>query len=251
MHLLGVDIGGTGIKAAVVDVATGALITPRQRVPTPQPATPRAIGVAVARLAQSLDWHGPIGCGLPAVVKHGIVCTASNIAPEWIGVDGRQHLQEALGQPVALLNDADAAGIAEMRFGAGRGRDGVVLMLTVGTGIGTALFINGSLIPNTELGHIEIRGKDAERRASDAARKRKGLSFAEWAPLFDEYLHRVVALIWPDLVIVGGGASKAFDEFGPLLSAPVEIVPAHLRNEAGVVGAALYAAACLTLPLSE
>ncbi|MFQ3662099.1 MAG: ROK family protein [Chloroflexaceae bacterium] len=247
MHLLGVDIGGTGIKAAVVDVATGALLTPRQRVLTPQPATPEAIGVAVAGLARALDWHGPIGCGLPAVVKNGIVRTASHIAPEWIGVDGRQHLREALGQPVALLNDADAAGIAEMRFGAGRGRNGVVLMLTVGTGIGTALFINGTLIPNTELGHIEIRGKDAERRASEAARKRKRLSFAEWAPLFDEYIHRIVALIWPDLVIVGGGVSKAFDEFGPLLSAPVEIVPAHLRNEAGVVGAALYAATCLAM----
>lgn len=245
MHVLGVDIGGTGIKAAVVDVATGALLTPRQRVLTPQPATPEAISIAVARLVQSFGWHGPVGCGLPAVVKDGIVRTASNIAPEWIGCDGRQRLQEALGRPVALLNDADAAGIAEMRFGAGRGRDGVVLMLTVGTGIGTALFVNGALLPNTELGHIEIRGKDAERRASEAARKRKGLSFTAWAPLFDEYLNRVIALLWPDLIIVGGGASKAFDEFGPLLSAPVEVVPAHLRNEAGMIGAALYAASCL------
>lgn len=245
MHVLGVDIGGTGIKAAIVDVATGALLTPRQRVLTPQPATPEAISDAVGQLAQSFDWRGPIGCGLPAVVKDGIVRTAANIAPEWIGVDGPRFFQQALGRPVALLNDADAAGIAEMRFGAGRGRNGVVLMLTVGTGIGTALFVRGVLAPNTELGHIEIRGKAAERRASEAARKRKELSFAQWAPLFDEFLHRLVGLIWPDLIIIGGGASKAFDEFGPLLSAPVEIVPAHFRNEAGIIGAALHAVSCL------
>ncbi|MGQ9926692.1 MAG: polyphosphate--glucose phosphotransferase [Chloroflexaceae bacterium] len=250
MHVLGIDIGGTGIKAAVVDVATGALVTPRQRVLTPQPASPEAISVAVTRLVHSFNWEGSVGCGLPAVIKDGIVRTASHITPDWIGVHGGQLLREALGRPVALLNDADAAGIAEMRFGAGRGRSGVVLMLTVGTGIGTALFVNGTLLPNTELGHIKIRGKDAERRASEAARKRKQLSFTAWAPLFDEYLNRVVALIWPDLIIVGGGASKAFDEFGPLLTAPVEVVPARLRNEAGVIGAALHAAASLpALPL--
>lgn len=241
MQILGLDIGGSGIKGAIVDVASGALVTPRHRIPTPNPATPEAVVETVVQLVQHFAWRGPIGCGFPAVIKGGIIHTAANVSPRWIGVNGRQMLEQAIGTSVAVLNDADAAGLAEMRLGAGRDRDGVVLMLTVGTGIGTALFVNGVLVPNTELGHIEIRGKDAESRASDSARERKGLSYQSWAPRFDEYLQRISALLWPDLIIVGGGASKAFEKFAPLLAVHVEVLPAQLRNEAGIIGAALYA----------
>ncbi|GAB4434248.1 MAG: ROK family protein [Chloroflexi bacterium OHK40] len=241
MHVLGIDIGGSGIKGAVVDVATGTLATPRHRIPTPEPATPEAVVETVARVVQHFAWQGPIGCGFPAVVKGGIIHTAANISPRWIGTNGQQMFEQATGSPVALLNDADAAGLAEMRHGAGQGRGGLVLMLTIGTGIGTALFIDGRLVPNTELGHIEIRGKDAERRASDAARERKGLRWRAWAADLDEYLRRISALLWPDLIIIGGGASREFEKFAPHLSVHVELLPAVLRNEAGMIGAALYA----------
>jgi polyphosphate glucokinase len=241
MQILGLDIGGSGIKGAIVDVAEGALVTPRYRLPTPTPATPEAIVETAALVVQHFGWSGPIGCGFPAVIKGGIVHTAANISPRWIGVNGQHMLEQATGLPVLLLNDADAAGIAEMRLGAGRGRTGLVLMLTVGTGIGTALFLDGRLIPNTELGHIEIRGRDAERRASDGTRERKGWSYAEWAPRFDEYLQRISALLWPDLIIIGGGASRDFEKFARFLTVHVEIEPAQLRNEAGMIGAAIAA----------
>ncbi len=241
MQMLGLDIGGSGIKGAVVDVLAGTLVTPRHRIPTPTPATPEAMLETAAAVVRHFGWQGPVGCGFPAVIKDGVVCTAANISSRWVGLNGQQMLEQAIGAPVVLLNDADAAGIAEMRLGAGRGRGGLVLMLTVGTGIGTALFIDGKLVPNTELGHIEIRGKDAERRASDGARERKGWSYAEWAVRFDEYLHRISALLWPDLIIVGGGASKEYEKFAHLLTVRVEVVPAQLRNEAGIVGAAIAA----------
>jgi polyphosphate glucokinase len=248
MEVLGLDIGGSGIKGAIVDIVAGAMLTPRHRIPTPDPATPEAVAETAALVARHFAWQGSIGCGFPAVIKGGVMHTAANVAPRWIGTNGQQLLERATGSPVALLNDADAAGLAEMRFGAGRGRQGLVLMLTVGTGIGTALFINGRLVPNTELGPIEIRGKDAERRASDGARERKRLSWRQWAPLFDEYLERISALLWPDLIIVGGGASREFERFAPLLTARVELVPAQLRNQAGIVGAALYAHEQLPVP---
>lgn len=241
MRMLGLDIGGSGIKGAVVDVLAGALVTPRHRLPTPAPATPEAVVETAATVVRHFSWQGPVGCGFPAVIKEGVVHTAANISPRWVGANGQHMLEQATGGPVVLLNDADAAGIAEMRLGAGRGRAGVVLMLTVGTGIGTALFLDGRLVPNTELGHIEIRGKDAERRASDGARERKGWSYAEWAPRFDEYLRRISALLWPDLIIVGGGASKDYEKFAHLLTVHVEVVPAQLRNEAGIIGAAIAA----------
>jgi polyphosphate glucokinase len=248
LHVLGLDIGGSGIKGAVVDVEAGGLTTPRHRIPTPDPATPEAVVETAAQVARHFAWTGPIGCGFPAVIKEGVVHTAANIAPRWIGAHGQQMLEQATGSPVALLNDADAAGLAEMRFGAGRGRAGLVLMLTVGTGLGTALFIDGRLVPNTELGHIEIRGKDAERRASDGARERKGWRYEEWAPRFDEYLQRISALLWPDLIIIGGGASKDFEKFVHLLTVHVEVVPAQLRNEAGMIGAAIAAYERAPLP---
>lgn len=241
MQVLGLDIGGSGIKGAVVDVLTGALVTPRERIPTPTPATPEAVVETAAQIARRFSWSGPIGCGFPAVIKDGVVHTAANVSPRWIGANGQHMLELATGSPVTMLNDADAAGIAEMRLGAGRGRAGLVLMLTIGTGLGTALFLDGKLVPNTELGHIEIRGKDAERRASDGARDRKGWSYAEWAPRFDEYLQRISALLWPDLIILGGGASRDYDKFAPFLTVHVEVVPAQLRNEAGIIGAAIAA----------
>lgn len=241
MQILGMDIGGSGIKGALVDIEAGALATPRYRLPTPLGATPEAVVETAHQVVQHFEWEGPIGCGFPAVIKHGTVYTAANISPRWIGCAGQHMFEQATGCPVSLLNDADAAGLAEMRYGAGRGREGLVLMLTVGTGLGTALFIDGHLVPNTELGHIEIRGKEAEARASDAVRGRKKLTWGEWAVRFDEYLSRISALIWPDLIIIGGGASRSFEKFASYLTVRVEVVPAQMRNEAGIIGAALSA----------
>ena len=248
MQILGLDVGGSGIKGAIVDVAAGALVTPRHRLPTPTPATPEAMVETAALVVRHFNWQGPIGCGFPAVIKGGVVHTAANISPRWIGANGQHMLEQASGCPVLLLNDADAAGLAEIHQGAGRGRPGVILMLTVGTGIGTALFLDGKLVPNTELGHIEIRGRDAERRASDGARERKGWSYQEWAPRFDEYLQRISALLWPDLIIIGGGASKDYEKFARFLTIHTEVVPAQLRNEAGIIGAAIAAHEYLPVP---
>lgn len=238
---MGVDIGGSGIKGALVDVECGALIGERVRVPTPQPAVPVAVTAIVAELVGALAASGLVGVGLPAPIVGGVATMAANIDPTWVGVMAERELATALGRPCAVLNDADAAGLAEVRFGAGRDVPGVVLVLTLGTGIGSALFIDGRLVPNTELGHIEIRGKDAERRASAGARERRGLSYREWAPLLEEFIRRVDRLIWPDLVILGGGISKKADRFLPLLDVRPPTVAARLQNEAGIVGAALRA----------
>ncbi len=242
MQVLGLDVGGSGIKGAIIDVTTGALVTPRNRIPTPVGAHPSAVATTVTHIVRHFNWDGPVGCGFPAVIKAGVVHTAANIASSWVGIDANHLLTEAIGHPVLVLNDADAAGIAEMRFGAGRGHTGLVLMITIGTGLGTALFMNGQLIPNTELGHIEIRGKDAEQRASEAVRDAKHLNWSEWAKRFDEYLHRVSALLWPDLIILGGGGSRSYEKFAHHLTVGVEVVPAQLRNEAGMIGAALAVA---------
>lgn len=241
MQILGIDIGGSGIKGAPVDTLTGELTDDRFRIPTPQPAQPQPVADVVAEVARHFAWTGPIGCTFPAVVKDGHTFTAANVAPEWIGYDARTLFQKTTGLPVALLNDADAAGIAEMRFGAGQGHEGVVLMVTLGTGIGTALFYRGLLVPNTELGHIEIRGKDAEERASERVRDEKQLSWKQWAKRIDEYLDRIEALLWPDLIIIGGGVSKEHTRFMPRLTTRARVVPAQLLNEAGIVGAALAA----------
>ena len=248
-YAIGVDIGGSGIKAAVVDVRTGELASERLRVPTPQPAVPEAVVAATVELIRQLGGPvRPVGIGIPGAVPHGIVSTAFNIDRSWIGVDGAALFEAALGRPCTILNDADAAGLAEMRFGAGAGRSGTVLMLTLGTGIGSALFVDGTLVPNTEFGHIEIRGKDGERRASAGARERKGLSYAKWAPLLNEYLQRIDALVWPDLIILGGGISKKADHFIPLLDVRPPVVAAALQNQAGIVGVALQAAALPSPP---
>ncbi len=241
-EILGIDIGGSGIKGAVVDTKQGVLVTERYRLPTPQPSKPKAVAKAVAEIGSFFKWKGPIGCGFPAVVRSGITRTAANVHKGWIGADAVALLAEATGCPTVVLNDADAAGIAEMKFGAGKGRKGVVMIVTIGTGLGTALFTDGHLVPNTELGHIEIRGKDAEMRATDAARQRDNLSWEAWAVLFDEYLLNLERLFWPDLFILGGGASKKGEHFMHLLTVQAEVVTAQMLNEAGIVGAALAAA---------
>ena len=243
MQALGIDIGGTGIKGAPVDVAAGKLLTDRQKIPTPHPAKPDAVADVVHQLATAFSWSGPVGITFPGVVADGEIRTAANLDPGWIGVDGRALLGKAAGNPVKVLNDADAAGVAEMTFGAGVGVRGSVLMLTFGTGIGSALFVDGILVPNTEFGHIEIRGKDAERRASERARIEKDLGWGDWAGRVDEYLDHVEALLSPALIIIGGGVSKHANKFLPHLSPlRARVVPAAMHNDAGLVGAAMAAA---------
>ena len=242
MQILGVDIGGTGIKVAPVEVATGKLLAERVKVPTPRPAEPDAIAEVVSRLAAGFGWKGPAGITFPGVIADGVTRTAANLDPAWIGLDARALFGKATGLQVSLINDADAAGLAEMKFGAGAGHKGVVLMLTLGTGIGSALFIDGILVPNTEFGHIEIRGKDAETRASEHAKELHDLSWESWAERVDEYLKRMEALLSPTLFIIGGGISRKSDKFVPLLTGlTAQVVPAALHNDAGNVGAAMAA----------
>jgi polyphosphate glucokinase len=239
MNVFGIDVGGSGIKGAPVDTQTGELIAERVRIKTPKPATPKAIIATAAEVVRQSSWDGPVGCGFPAVVKDGVVRTAANIDQAAIGFDIQGRLEQELCNPACVINDADAAGLAEMRWGAGRGVGGAVLVLTLGTGIGTSLFVEGRLVPNTELGHIEIRGEDAEHRAADSARKREDLGWKEYAERLDEYLHRIEDLLWPDLVVIGGGISKKSEKFLPHLTARTRVVPAQMLNEAGIAGAAL------------
>jgi polyphosphate glucokinase len=245
VEILGIDVGGSGIKGAPVSIETGAMLAPRHRIPTPQPAKPRQVAEVVAELVRHFDWHGPVGCGFPAAVRGGIVLTASNIHDKFIGTNAAELFSEASGCPVCMVNDADAAGLAEMTYGAGRGRKGVVFMVTIGTGLGTALFTDGKLLPNAELGHIEINGVKAELRASDAARKRENLSWEKWGKRFNEYLSTLEALFWPDLFILGGGVSKDYEKFAPMIKLQTEVVLAQFLNEAGIVGAALSARSCV------
>jgi len=241
MDILGIDIGGSGIKGAPVDLNQGVLAAERLRIATPQPATPDAVADTVDGIIRHFNWTGPVGCGLPSVVQNGVARTAANIDSSWIGSDVRTLLSQRTGCPVTVINDADAAGIAEMRFGAGRGRNGTILMVTVGTGLGTALFRDGTLVPNTELGHLLLNGKVAEKYASAAAREDLGLSYKTWAKRLDLYLHQLQSLFWPDLFILGGGISKKHEKFFPFLTIETEFLPAVLRNQAGIVGAALAA----------
>jgi polyphosphate glucokinase len=240
--VMGVDIGGTGIKGAPVDIEKGELAGERFRILTPQPATPKAVADVVAEVVEHFGWKGPVGATFPAVVKDGVTLSAANVDKEWIGAKADDLFSERLDLPVTVLNDADAAGLAEMRFGAGRDRSGVVIVVTLGTGIGCGMFLDGKLVPNTEFGHIEIDGHDAETIAADSVRERKELSWKKYATRVEEYLRRLDALLWPDLVIIGGGASKKADKFLPLIKVRPEVVPAKLQNEAGIVGAALAAA---------
>ena len=244
MDVLGIDIGGSGIKAAPVDVIIGAFTAPRVKVATSRPALPDPIAEAVKGLVDGYGWTGPTGIAFPGVVIGGVTYTAANLDPAWIGLDARALFAKATGLTVSLLNDADAAGTAEMKFGAAAGQDGTVLLLTFGTGIGSALFTDGVLVPNTEFGHIEIHGKDAEERASERARELHDLSWGKWAGRVDDYLTHVEALVSPSLFIIGGGISRKSDKFLPLLTGVrAKIVPAVMQNNAGIVGAAMTAAA--------
>jgi polyphosphate glucokinase len=243
MDVLGIDIGGTGIKGAPVDVKRGVLSQDRFRLLTPQPATPAAVVATVADVVKHFDnVTGRIGSTFPAVIQHGVALTAANVDRSWIGTDARDLLEKTTTRPFTVLNDADAAGVAEMAFGAGKDRKGVVMMVTIGTGLGTALFVDGQLVPNTELGHIEIDGRDAETRASERAREVKGLSWKKWGRRLDGYFQKLEALFSPDLFIVGGGVSKKPEKFFGFIDTRAELVPAKLRNEAGIVGAAVAAA---------
>ncbi len=250
---LGIDIGGSGIKGAPVDLVAGQLLAERRREPTPQPSAPDAVAEVVAGLVRSLvadlpddpagDPTGtPLGVAFPAVIQHGVARTAANVDPAWVGTDVAALLAGATGHRVHVVNDADAAGVAEARFGAARDVPGVVLVATLGTGIGTALLVDGVLVPNSELGHLEVEGHDAETRASDAAREREDLSWKHWAKRLDVYFGALEALLWPDLIVIGGGVSKKHERFLPLLQLRTPVVPAALLNQAGIVGAAVLAA---------
>jgi polyphosphate glucokinase len=237
----GVDIGGSGIKGCLVDLEIGQLIGERLRIETPQPSLPGPVYGVVSQIVGSFGWTGRIGVTFPGVMKQGIAHTAANVDKSWIGTDVDAGLEQLVPGSVVTLNDADAAGIAEMRYGAGRDQGGVVLMLTFGTGIGSALFVDGHLVPNTEFGHIQVDGEDGERRASAAAREREDLDYPTWARRVDRYLDVLEAGLWPDLIIMGGGVSKKAHKWVPLLTTRTPVVPAQLQNDAGIVGAALAA----------
>ncbi len=238
---IGIDFGGTGTKAALVSVDSGELLTERFRIPTPHPATPESMVPVMAELIQSCGGSGAAGITIPSVVQRGVVRTAANIDDSWIGVDAAGFFSGGLDRQVVVLNDADAAGIAEMRFGAGRGRDGVVVMLTLGTGIGSAVFVDGILVPNTELGHLELRGADAEKYAASSVRVSKDLSWKKWGHRVNRYLQMVEKLFTPTLFIIGGGVSKKATKYLKYIDVRAEVQPAILRNKAGVVGAAMAA----------
>lgn len=239
---LGIDIGGSGIKGAPVDTRDGSLLHERHRIPTPHPATPEAVADVVAEVAAAFGTDGPVGCTFPGVVTDGVTRTAAHVDPGWVGTDAAKLLGDRLDRPVTVINDADAAGLAEMAFGAGRGRHGLVVMVTLGTGVGTALFVDGTLVPNTELGHLEVRGKVADTYASDATREDRNLSWKRWSKRLDRYVRHLEALLWPELVIIGGGVSRHAEHFLGRLHLSCEVVPAQLHNDAGIVGAALAAA---------
>lgn len=243
MKVLGIDIGGTGIKGAIVDTKRGKLITERVRIPTPDPATPQAVLDTVIQLVNEFSYKGPIGCGFPAAVRHEIVKTASNIDKSWLGMNAAQQIRKATKCPTHLINDVDAAGIAEMKFGAGKKqkKSDTTMMVAAGTGIGTSLFIGKKLVPNTELGFVHLHNMPGEHYAANSVREAENLSLSEWAQRFNEYLMRLESLFWPDLFIIGGGISKKFEEYEQYFTLDTQIVPAATRNHAGIIGAAISA----------
>jgi polyphosphate glucokinase len=243
MRVLGIDIGGTGMKSCVVDTEKGELSGKKIRLDTPRPATPERVAEALRGLIDAQRWEGAVGIGFPAAIHRGIVRTAANVDGSFSGLAIADYFSERTGHAIFALNDSDAAGLAEMRFGAGRDISGVVLVVTIGTGIGTALFTDGRLLPNTELGHIFLdNGIEAERYASGSARVRSKLGWVAWGKRFDRYLAAMERLLWPDLIVLGGGASKRYGKFAPTLTARAPIVPARHFNNAGIIGAALHAA---------
>jgi polyphosphate glucokinase len=239
MEILGIDIGGSGIKGAIVDIENGKLLSERYRIPTPNPSTPAAVAECIRLINDHFNWKDQIGCGFPAVIHGGKVLTASNIDEGWIGVNVVELIQNVTNCETHVVNDADAAGLAEMQFGSGRNHNGVVMIITVGTGLGTALFTQRILLPNTEFGQVLLNGQIAERYAADGVRKKLDLSWKKWAKRFNQYLAEIERLLWPDLIIIGGGVSKKHDKFFHYLKCSIEIIPAQLRNEAGIIGAAL------------
>jgi polyphosphate glucokinase len=243
--VLGIDIGGSGIKGAPVDLATGEFTTKRLRITTPQKSTPKNVAAVVAEIVDQfaeMIGDGPLGVTIPAVVTHGKTRTAANIDKSWIDADAEKIFEDRLSRDILLVNDADAAGIAEVHYGAAKGHPGLVIMTTLGTGIGSAIVYRGVLVPNSELGHLEIDGRDAETRAAASVREKEGLSFSEYVPRLQRYYERLEALLWPDLIVIGGGISKNSDKFIPKLKLNAEVVPAKLLNTAGIVGAAWLAA---------
>ena len=241
MRILGVDIGGTGIKAAIIETQTGELVSEHKRIPTPKPATPQNIAESLSQFVTEFAWSGPIGCGFPATVHHGIAYSASNIDPSWINTDAQTLFSQVTGQPCFVVNDADAAGMAEMRFGAGQNNRGVTILLTIGTGIGSAVFVNGQLHPNTELGHVRFGDSIAERYCAESVRIKLNLSWQEWGTRFNEYLNHLEFVFNPDRFIIGGGIAEHMTQFQPYLHTKALILPARSLNQAGIIGAALFA----------
>jgi len=243
VQVMGIDVGGSGIKGGIVDVARGELLTDRHRFATPQPATPKAVAAVARRLVDHFSWEGPVGIAIPTIVRHGTVYSAANIDKSWVGENAVKRFSKALGRPVRVLNDADAAGLAELHYGNAKNySDGVVILLTFGTGIGSAIFVEGELLPNSELGHLILHGSDAEHWASAKVREDEGLSWEQWGLRVDEYLDHLEFLFSPDAFIIGGGVSRNSGQFFPYLSTAARIIAAELENRAGVVGAAWYAA---------
>lgn len=238
--VLGIDIGGSGVKAATVDTEKGEMVSDRHRIVTPSPATPDAVADVARQLVEHHEWTGPVGIGFPGVIQNGVIRTAANLDKSWVDVDGDAIFTETVGCDVTMINDADAAGLAEVRFGAGVGVNGTVVLLTLGTGIGSAVFTNGKLVANTEFGHLDMDGKIAEERASSRIKEEKDLSFKKWGGELEDVLREIEKLMWPELFILGGGISKNFAEFSEYIDkVRTPVVPAQMLNKAGIVGAAL------------
>ncbi len=241
MEVLGIDIGGSGIKGAPVDTDMGTLLAQRYRLLTPTPAKPQAVAETVAKICKKFKWKGSLGIGFPGVIRRGVTLTAANIHDDWVGLNAAKFIKKVTGRKTCIINDADAAGLAEITFGAGKDRQGVILLVTIGTGLGTAIFSDGHLVPNSEFGHLEIDGVEAEWLASDAARKRENLSWKKWGHRFNHYLQTMEKLFWPDLIILGGGISKKHEQFKQYITVQAEVIPAQMMNEAGIIGAAVGA----------
>ena len=241
-QILGIDVGASGIKGAIVNITTGELVTERFRVPTPSPSKPKAVAKAVTDVVNHFEWKGLIGVGFPSVIQNGIAKTAANIDKKWIGTNVEQLLSEATGCSVYARNDADVAGIAELQFGSGKGNKGTVILITIGSGLGSAVFTDGVLLPNSELGHLKFKGMIAEHYAADSIRKREELSWEDWGKRFNEFLLHVEFLFSPDLILLGGGSSKKFEKYKNLIETNCSVVPAKLLNHAGIIGAASLAA---------
>ncbi len=241
MEVLGIDFGGSGIKGATIDTETGEFTNERFRIPTPQPATPNAVADVINEIVTHFNWKGKIGIGFPAAIRKGKILTASNIDKSWIGVQANQFLSQKTQCEVFVVNDADAAGIAEVHHGIGKDISGLVLLLTIGTGVGSVLFMNGQLIPNSELGHLKFKDKTIEKYAADSVRKRKELSWDEWGTRFNEVLKHFEKMFYPDVIIIGGGVSKKMEKFEHLITVTTPVKPAQLENNAGITGAAIFA----------